>query len=129
VQLQEIDRLGLQVLQAALHKGGQVGAGKAGCHMGHQPAAGFGGDIERLAALLAQACQQALAAAIAIHIGGVEEVHPQVQRTVQRGHGVLVIDLAPGTPNGPGAEAHSGNIPAGTAERTVLHKDFRCCLL
>jgi hypothetical protein len=87
-----------------------------------EAAAGLGGDVEVVAGpLLLEAGQQALAVAVAIDVGGVEEVHAQVQRLVQRGHGGSVVGGAPGATNGPGTEGDGGDLPAGAAEFAVLH--------
>ena len=105
VQLQQIQRVGLEILQAALDEGGQVLAVEALGDERLQALAGLGRDVERVAALAAQARQQLFTVAVAVDVGGVEEVHAAIQRAVQRRQRLAIVDRAPGAADGPGAEA------------------------
>ena len=84
MQLQQIDRIGVQVGKTALHKGSEVLAIVTFGHMGREAPTGFGSDIELLAPLLAKLRQKSLASAITVNVGSVEEVDAEIQRAVQR---------------------------------------------
>src|SRR6185437_4520218 len=89
-----------------------------------QAAAGFGGDDDILLTLLPEAGDEALAAAHAVDVGGVDEVDAGVDGGVEGGHRVVVIDCAPCAADGPCAEADVRNLPGGTSELAVVHE---CC--
>jgi hypothetical protein len=57
VQLHQVEGLDPKVRQAALDEAGQVLPIVGGRHVRARAAAGLGGDVERLAALLAQSSQ------------------------------------------------------------------------
>ena len=62
-----------------------------------QPLSGLGGDERPLAAALLQhPGDQLLGTAVAIDVGGVDEGDAGIERGVQGGHRLVVIDLAPG---------------------------------
>ena len=86
-----------------------------------QPPPRLGRDVERLLALLAQPRQQPLAAAVAVDVGGVEEVHPAVERAVQRRHRLVVLDRAERPADRPGPEADCRNLPIRASERSKFH--------
>src|SRR6266705_6661893 len=92
-----------------------------------ETAAGFGSDIERFAALGTQLGQQSFTAPVAVNIGRVEEIDAPIQRAMQRGEGILIINGAPLGADCPGAEANRGHLPAGTSQFAILHDDLPVC--
>src|SRR5205823_1675114 len=131
VQLVEIDHIFLQALQALLARPGDVLA-RPIFHadaVAHHVAA-FAGD-ERVSPITGESfADELLAAAVAVNIGGVEEVDAQFAGTTQGGDGVVFRRLTPaplyasrfaGTTDGPGAEADLANFGAGSAEYAVVH--------
>src|SRR5690606_31313885 len=87
-----------------------------------QPAPGLGGHERALAAaLLEHPRDQALRMAVAVYVGGVDEVEPGVERRVQRRDGIRIVHLAPGRADRPRTEADLANVAAGAAERSALH--------
>ena len=61
MQLEKVNGLGGQIAQAAFEKGGQIFAVVGGGFLAFEAAAGLGGDVERLAALLAEAGEEPFA--------------------------------------------------------------------
>src|SRR5438067_11713804 len=131
VQLIEIDHIFLQALQALLARPGDVLA-RPIFHadaVAHHVAA-FAGD-ERVSPIPSKCfADELLAAAVAVNIGGVEEVDAQFAGTTQGGDGVVFRRLTPaplyasrfaGTTDGPGAEADLANAGVGFAEYAVVH--------
>ena len=47
-----------------------------------------------------------------------------VERGVKGGQGILVLDRAPGTADGPGTKADGGNFPTCPAKFAILHRDL-----
>src|SRR5690606_40954275 len=87
-----------------------------------QPAPGLGGHERALAAaLLEHPRDQALRMAVAVYVGGVDEVEPGVERRVQRRDGIRIVHLAPGRADRPRTEADLANVAAVAAERSALH--------
>jgi len=115
VQLQQVERFSLQVLQAALDECGEVGTIVAGCRVRVQSTTGLGGDVDRLVCLSAQFRDQPFAQPVAVHIGCVKEVHAQVQRAAQGGQRFLLLHRPPGAPNRPRAKTQRGYLPASTS--------------
>jgi hypothetical protein len=121
VQLQEVDGLDLQVLEAPFDEGGQVLLVVALGGLLGEPAPRLGGDVEGVLALAPQSGQQLLGVPVAIDIGRVEEVHPPIERPVQGRHRLVIGDRAPGPADGPGAEADPGNVPVGPTQCPIFH--------
>jgi hypothetical protein len=82
MELQQVEAVDLQVLQTALDELAEVVRVVARRVVRAQPAPGLGGDVERLAALFAQLCQQALATAVTVNVCSVEKIDAQVERAV-----------------------------------------------
>src|SRR5712691_4148858 len=80
VELQEVKSLHLQVMQAPLDKAGQVLASIACSDMGTKSPSSLRRNDDFLAACLAELGNQLLRVPITIHICGINEVHPQVNR-------------------------------------------------
>ena len=85
MQLQQVNRFRMQILEATIDEGGEVLAAVTFGRLRRQAASGFRGDVKLFPPLLFQSGQQPFTAAIAINIGGVEEVHTTVQCCVERG--------------------------------------------
>src|SRR5690606_3553924 len=69
---------------------------------------------------------QLLAAALAVHVGGVDEVHPAVDRAVDHASRLVVargdaLHERLGLTEGHGPEAHDRDLQAAPAELTQLH--------
>ena len=121
MQLQEIDRVGFQIFQAAFDEGGEVRAVVTFGSVRVEPPAGLGGDPEFFLPLFAEPGEETFTVAIAVNIRSVEKIRAAIQRAVQRGKRFLVIDGAPGAADGPCAEADGRNFPAGPSEFAVVH--------
>jgi len=81
VQLHEIERLNLQIFEAALDPGVEVFTGIALRDLLGQPPTRFGDDVEWIAgALFAQPGDQAFAVSVSIDIGGVDQVDAEIER-------------------------------------------------
>jgi hypothetical protein len=117
VQLDEVERVGLQIFQAAVDPAVEVLLGVPLDGLRRQAFSGLGGDERPLAAaLLERPGDQLLRAAVAVDVGGVDEGDAGVQSGVQRGNRLVVIDLAPGSADRPRAETDFADRAAGTAE-------------
>src|SRR5690606_4293949 len=122
MQLQQVEGLDLQVAAAAVDPLLQVLRGVAGHLLPGQATPGLGRHERALAAaLLEHARDQALGMAVAVHVGGVDEIQAGIQRRVQRGDRLAVVDRAPGRADRPGAEADLADCVAGTAESSGTH--------
>src|SRR3954452_21249929 len=64
--------------------------------------------------------------AAGVDVGGVDEVDPGVQRTVDDADGVGAVVVAPGAEHHR-TEAHRADLDAGAAERSVLHEEPSSC--
>src|SRR5215218_5997039 len=56
-------------------------------------------------AALQEPTYELFAASVAVNVRGVDEVHAEIDRSVQRGVSVVLSDRPPVAPEGPGAEA------------------------
>ena len=106
MELQQVEGLDAQVLQAPLDEGREVLVVVAFRGVGIEASSGLGGDEDLLVrTVFEEASDQLLAPPVAVDVRRVEEVHPEVDRPVQGGVGVVLADGAPLAPEGPGAEA------------------------
>ena len=121
VQLRQVQRVPLQPPQGGLRRGAHPGLGVVVGIQG--TAAELGGDEDVLAAVLPQeAADQRLAPAVAVNVGGVEEVHPGVQRRGEDGERGIVVHVPPvGPAELPAAEADLGNQPFAAVEKSCVH--------
>src|SRR5258708_4553444 len=122
MELEQFNRVGFEVLEAAFDERDQVLAVVAAGLVRIEAAAGFGGNMELFAAFFAQLRQQPFAAAIAIHIGGVEEIDATIKRPMQRSQRLLVLHATPGAADGPGTEADRRNLPTGSSKFAIFHR-------
>ena len=132
VQLHQVEGVHAEVLPRALHPGAQVLLGEGLRCEGVGAAGGLGGDEREGgrradgrctigAEARAQRAEQALAAAVAVDVGGVEEGHARLERGVEHRRRGLVGDLAPVRADLPAALAHHGERSAQTGGSAVLH--------
>ena len=127
MQLQQVQGVHLQVAQAAVDPVLQVGGAVAFHGLRGQPASGLGRDEGTIAPALAQhPGDQPLRVAIAVDIGGVDEIQPGIQRRMQRGHRFGIVHLAPGGADRPGSEADLADAAAAAAKGSGTHHR-RCC--
>ncbi len=85
MELDEVEAVGAQVLEAAVDEGGEVSAVVALGGVGIESAAGFGGDVDGVAgAFFAELGDEAFGAAVAIDVGCVDEIHSRVDGRVER---------------------------------------------
>ena len=59
--------------------------------------------------------------AVAVDVGGVDEVDASIGGGVEGGQAVAVVDGAPVGPDGPRAEADGADLVSGLAKSSVLH--------
>ena len=83
MELEEVERLGLQVVQAALYEVGQVLAVIATSCMGIEPPPRLGRDDQLLAPGLAYLSDQLLRVSITIDIGSIDEIHSKINSPVK----------------------------------------------
>ena len=87
---------------------------------------GLGGHERPLAtALLQHARDQPLGMAVAVDVGGIDEVQARIERRMQRRHRLVIVHPAPGRADGPGPESDLANGAAGAAEGSGLHAVLR----
>jgi hypothetical protein len=122
VELQQIQRVGLQIAEAALDPGGEIVAAVALDGLRRQPPAGLGRDVNRFARpFAAQPRDQPLAAPVAVDIGGVDEIDTRVDGGVQCAHRLLVVDRAPRSADRPGAETNGRDLQSAPSQRPIFH--------
>ena len=122
VELEEFEAVGFEVFEGAVHEGGEILAVVAAGGVGVEAAAGLGGDVELgVGAVAAEAGEEAFGVAVAVNVGGVEEVDAEVEGFVEGGEGLVIADGAPTAADGPATEANGGDFPASAAEGAVFH--------
>jgi hypothetical protein len=121
VELQQVERVGCEIAQAVFHPRGKIRSAVAGDRLLQQTPPGLGGDDDVLLVIFLQVGDQALAAAIAVHISGIEKIYAAIDSRAQRRHCFFVGDMAPRTANGPCTEADFRNFPTGAAQRAIFH--------
>ncbi len=125
MKLDEVERLDLEIFEAAVDPAVQVLICVAGDGLLRQAAAGLGRDEHAGARPRLQGLgDQPFRAAVAIDVRGVDEGHASVERGVQRGERLAFLDLAPASADRPGAEADLADAAAGASENSLLHYGF-----
>ena len=82
----------------------------------------LGGDDQVVAAVAEDFGQDFLAVALAVGVGGVEEVDAQVEGVFEEGGALFLGDFAPPSGgDGPDAEAYCGKGEVGAGELPVVH--------
>ncbi len=104
MELHQVEDLRVQVAQVVLDPGGKVGAAVAFDRLLGQTPAHLGGDDDLFFASLLQLRNQAVAAAVAVDIRGIEKIDAGVDRLVERAERLLIAYLTPGAANGPCAK-------------------------
>src|SRR5581483_12376794 len=80
------------------------------------------GDVDLLPRLADDLADEALAVAVAIGQGGVDEVEPELDGALEGADGLVVGPAEPLlAADSPCAVADLGNLPAGAAELAVVH--------
>lgn len=92
MQLQQVERVCLQIPKTALNKRRDVLSIVTTGDMWIEATTGFCGDIERLRTFSTKLCQQTFAASITVNIRGVEEINAIVQSTMKCRQRLLIID-------------------------------------
>src|SRR5687768_17174243 len=119
VQVQQLDAVGAQALEARLDRAGDVAARAAArvdVVAGRVEA--LGGDDELVALAADQPAEDLLGASLAVLVGGVEEIDPGLAHRAIHARAFLLVGIAA---EGHRAEAKLGNLDAGTAEGAVFH--------
>src|SRR5262249_3590298 len=122
VQLEQIERLDLEVAQAALDVAGQAAEAVRGHAVRLRAATGLGGHVERRAGLAPQPGQQLFAAPVAVDVGGIEEVDAELDCTAQCRQRFVVGDRAPGAADRPRAEADGADLETGSSQWPCSHR-------
>ncbi len=134
MQLVQVDVVELQPLQAGVDLVHQVvarlpaGVDRRFVH----DACGLGGYddlVARQAETLDGLTGERFRLAQRIHIGGIDKVHPGLERLFHQGGGGVLPQAAHHLPEtlaaeGHGAQAQLGNIQAGAAQQTIAHGVF-----
>ena len=122
VELDEVEAVDGEVRQAAVDEGREIRGVVAVGGVRGEPAASLRDDMERLRPFAAEARNQALGEAVAVDVGGIEEVDAGVEGCMERGkRGVLVGASPLAATDGPGAEADLRNIPPRPTESACVH--------
>src|SRR5262249_39081751 len=103
MQLQQVQCIYGEVLQAALDESSQICNPIPRRGMRIQAAAGFGSDDDFLAAIALESGQQALTASIAINVSSIKEINAEIDCPVERRQRLAILNLAPHAADGPGA--------------------------
>ena len=121
VDLVQVDVVGLQPAQARLdlaHQPAPAVAALVGV-LAHRPVR-LGRQHDVLAAALQGLADDLLGLPRRVHVGGVDDVDPGVERRVDDPDGVVVVGVAPRAEHHR-AERERADLDAGTAERAHLH--------
>jgi len=121
MQLQQVNRVSLQIPQAALDPRRQILAVVALRGLLCQPASRLGGDIKLFLSFLFEAREQSFAAAVAVDIGGVKKIHSAIERRVEGGQRFPVIHIAPRASDRPRAKTDFRDLPASASKESVFH--------
>src|ERR671912_211475 len=106
VELQQVQGFDPEVVQATLDEGREVVVIVSFRSVGIQASSGLGRDQDLIVrAVLHELGDYLLAASVAVDVRRIEEVHPEVDRAVQSGVGVVLTYSTPVAPECPGAEA------------------------
>ena len=117
VELDEVERLDLEVFQAPVDPAAEVLVAVAGDRLLRQAAAGLGGDEDVGGSpRLQDLGDDPLRAAVAIDVGRVDEGDAGVERGVERRDRVALLDLAPAPADRPGAEPDLADAAAGASK-------------
>ena len=121
MELDEVERVHAEVLARPVDPAAE-GVRRVLAHVERRPAADLRGHEEPLPGpLREELADDALGAAVAVHVGRVDERHARVGRRVQRPEAVRVVDGAPRAADRPRAEADHADVAAGPAEAAMLH--------
>src|SRR5215208_5284441 len=105
MELQQVQGFDPEVLQATLGEVREVIVVVSFRSVGIQAPSCLGRDQDLIVwTVLQEPADELLAASVAVDIRGVEEVHAEVDRPVQRAESVILTDGTPAVPEGPGAE-------------------------
>ena len=129
VELHEVDTLDAQAAERVLRPPAQVPARVPAphCRIGLRRARpgdrlDLGGHVDLAAPPLAERpADDLLAVAGPVHLRGVDEVDALLERVEQGVHGGVVVHGPPLPADLPGPEPDLADLPAGPAERPVLH--------
>ena len=122
VELQQVDRLGVEILQAAIDERGEVLAVVAFGRVRVQPPPGFGGDANLLASGVAGVSATSRSLRPSPYTSAVSmKLTPRSIARSSAASESLVVDISPRSADGPGAEADRRHLPTGAAEFAVLH--------
>ena len=121
VDLVQVDPVGAQPPQRVLHLADDPAPRAALLvRVGAHRAVELGGQDDVVAATGERLADDLLRLALAVHVGGVDEVDPGVERGVDDADRLLVIRVAPRSEHH-GAEAHLADRDAGASQQTLFH--------
>ena len=120
MELHEVERLDAQVLARAIVPGAEV-LERVVLGPLLDPAAHLRRHEQVLAALGQKPADEPLAAAVAVDVGGVDERHARVHGRPQHAERVVLGHRAPIAAELPRAQADDTDLPARTAEDSLLH--------
>ena len=95
MQLNQVEPLGRKIAQAVVNPSRKVLATVAVHRLAWQAPARLGSDNNLFFSLFLEPRDQALAAAAAVDICGIDKIDPAIDRLMQRRHRVFIRDLAP----------------------------------
>ena len=121
VDLVEVDPVGAEAPEAVLDGADDPAAGVAArVAIGSHRRMELGGQDHVVAASGERLGDDLLGLARRVDVGGVDEVHPCVERGVDDANALVVVGVAPG-PEHHRSETELADLDAGAAERAVVH--------
>src|ERR1035437_5705881 len=122
MKLQQIKAVGRKIAQTVFDPRRQVLAAVSFHRLARQTSASFRGHHNLVLSALLKLSNQAFAAAIAIHVGGIDKIYSAVNGLLQRSERFVVRNAAPCAADRPRAKADVRNLPSGASKLTVLHR-------
>ena len=124
VQVIEIDDIDTQPLQAFFAGCGNIFGSPADAHrtvlVSHETK--FGGDQHILATVFQHPGNQGFIVSVAIHIGGVEKIDPQIQGLFHRGQRFFLICRTIGMGHAPAAQADGRHLKMIVSQTACVHR-------
>src|SRR5206468_1321814 len=78
-------------------------------------------DRALTATRLEGAADQLLRAPVAIDVGGVDEIDAAIERRIERGERILVVDRPPIGADRPAAKSDFAQVPSGAGDMSFVH--------
>ena len=124
MQLQQVNRLALQIAQTLFYPAGQILSRIAFDGLLRQPPARLGRHHDRFLPHFFELRNQPFAPPVSVHIRGINKIHAAVNRLVQGAQRLGVAHLAPRPSNRPGSKADFRYFPGRPPQLAISHKSL-----